>query len=214
MYRHMLGDNHTEVVAVINRSVPIAIHKRKIIKCDACDKTFRYNFQLRLHAKRTAHAQTASSGTDKYQERMVCNRCGLTLYSRKSLQRHLMFKHKNEKHDGKFFCSTCDVQFDTLDEAKEHRSTQNHRYATQKRNGKETDLQKICPHCFGTYPDVGELKAHLRSEHPEQSYRYSSCVYFLIICDCSHLSSLLWTPAVVVYVRHVSIRRQTRRLPS
>lgn len=171
MYEHLLRDSHKEVIAVINRSVPIIIEKRSIIKCEICTKTFRFNFELRNHAKLYGHSQEKGTGSDKYQEKMNCSLCSFVSFSRTTLQRHLNFKHSGKEVEGKFFCTICDLQFDSVHESKEHRSTQEHKYKALKKHKKAQELVKNCPYCFVVFSDVLALKKHLKTEHPDMAYR-------------------------------------------
>ena len=51
MTEHLRSENHFDIVAMINRSVPIIVRKIKLSKCEVCDKTFRLQMSLVQHMK-------------------------------------------------------------------------------------------------------------------------------------------------------------------
>lgn len=172
---HIEGPVHQELVAVINRSVPIVIRKRTVLSCGSCGEEFRYNAQLRRHVLRAGHHDSSTS-SDVYQERFCCSDCRFVGSSSASLQRHILHTHKAEKK-GAYFCSACSLNFDSAEEAALHRRSQQHKYSAlasrRDRGLSEEVLTKNCPHCGEKFENVLQLKTHLREQHAEFPYRYS-----------------------------------------
>uniref|UniRef100_A0A1A9ZD37 C2H2-type domain-containing protein n=1 Tax=Glossina pallidipes TaxID=7398 RepID=A0A1A9ZD37_GLOPL len=124
MRRHLLGPEHQEVIFAINRSVPICISKRLSLDCSKCGKHLRYNFELRKHIL-THHPGTELTGSvaDDYQSRFKCDICSEILYSQIALQRHEKFKHSISK----YFCSICNMEFNSPCKARRHRKSVEHK---------------------------------------------------------------------------------------
>ncbi|XP_046679871.1 zinc finger protein 711-like [Homalodisca vitripennis] len=173
MYQHLLSDKHKESVAIINGSVPMVIQKKIILQCNVCEEEFRFNFELRRHFKTTGHSQEESTASDKYQEREGCSQCSFMAFTKISLQRHLALVHKDAQ--GKFFCTSCDANFETAADAKAHRGSAEHKLTVLTKQNKEKELTKECCHCYGIFTGVIELKRHLKEEHPEMAYRCIRC---------------------------------------
>ncbi|KAJ4441587.1 hypothetical protein ANN_11443, partial [Periplaneta americana] len=176
---HLEGVMHQELVSVINRSVPIVIRKRAVLCCGVCGQEFRYNVQLRRHAAQLGHHED-NSASDKYQERFSCYQCPFVGNSGVSLQRHLLYAHKEGGAvQGAYFCSACSLNFNTAEEAALHRRSQEHKYtalASRRDRGlTDEDLSRTCPHCAGTFENVLQLKTHLRDQHAEFLYRCARC---------------------------------------
>ncbi|XP_014282687.1 zinc finger protein 91 [Halyomorpha halys] len=161
---HIESEGHKEMVSVINRSVPIVIQKRILLQCEVCSRSFRYNMELKAHARRWGHEQTKSSGSDSYQEVTDCEDCDFRGHSLLSYQRHLRMKHGKEIH----FCRRCNARFDSLEEARRHRKEAEHRDAGPK-------IDRQCPHCFLIVRGLLALKEHLQNEHPERRHRCLRC---------------------------------------
>uniref|UniRef100_A0A1A9WXA3 C2H2-type domain-containing protein n=1 Tax=Glossina brevipalpis TaxID=37001 RepID=A0A1A9WXA3_9MUSC len=124
MRRHLLGPEHQEVILAINRSVPICISKRLSLDCSKCGQQFRYNFKLRNHIL-TVHSGTELTGSvaDDYQTRFKCDICSEVLRSQIALQRHEKFKHSISK----YFCSICNLEFNSPCKARRHRKSAEHK---------------------------------------------------------------------------------------
>lgn len=169
---HIDSPAHRELVAVINRSVPVVIRKRAMLSCGTCGQEFRYNAQLRTHVVRAGH-HDSSTGSDTYQERFFCSECHFVGNSCASLQRHVLHTHKAEK--GAYFCSACSLKFDSAEEAALHRRSQEHKYsalASRRDRGLSEDvLVKSCPHCGENFENVLHLKTHIREQHADCPYR-------------------------------------------
>ncbi|KAL1140528.1 hypothetical protein AAG570_000458 [Ranatra chinensis] len=170
---HLVGEAHREVVIVINRSMPIVIQKRLYVHCDVCRRGFRYNAQLRRHARRWGHDQPASTASDQYQELAECSQCDFTAHSLSSFQKHVRSKHGLKgTTTGHYFCRVCDLRFDTLDESKRHRNEASHRYKTAVVNARDKkSLRRSCHHCRQVFDQLADLKTHLQLVHPDQTHR-------------------------------------------
>lgn len=170
---HFDSSVHQELVAVINRSVPVVIRKRTVLSCGTCGEEFRYNAQLRRHVMLAGH-HDSSTGSDEYQGRFCCSDCRFVGNSCVSLQRHVLHTHKAGKR-GAYFCSACSLNFDSAEEAAQHRRSQEHKYsalASRRDRGLSDDvLTKRCPHCGEDFGNVLQLKTHLREQHSEFPYR-------------------------------------------
>ncbi len=168
MRRHLVNEDHQEVISAINRSVPIIIRKRTIIQCEKCHEDFFYNIQLRQHARQCCGIDTlvGSSASDQYQSKYNCDQCDIVLRSRKALQ-----KHRNKLHSTKtYFCSLCELNFVTTIEAKKHRISIEHKVNSAKKR-KVKNLARKCNKCGTIVEDVVKLKEHIVSAHPNEYFR-------------------------------------------
>lgn len=168
MRRHLVNEDHQEVVSAINRSVPIIIRKRTIIRCDKCHEDFFYNIQLRQHARQCCgiDALSGSTASDLYQSKYKCDQCDVTLRSRKSLQKHRTTSHSTKT----YFCSLCELNFSTTAEAKKHRISIEHKVNSAKKR-KVQNLTRKCSKCGTIVEDVVKLKEHIVAVHPNEFYR-------------------------------------------
>lgn len=166
MRRHLTGEDHQEVTMAINRSVPIIIRKRTIIKCQKCLQEFYYNMQLRQHSVLCSHSIPLGTASNKYQSKYSCTDCGALLKSRIALQAHNTLKHSKKV----YFCTPCDLTFGTSDESRKHRVTTEHKI-TSARSRSKKNLTRKCPVCNEIQADVIKLKEHLQKWHPDQKYR-------------------------------------------
>ncbi|KAM8717714.1 hypothetical protein ACLKA7_004419 [Drosophila subpalustris] len=123
MWRHLLDAEHKEVLLALNRSVPVCIAQRRPLRCDVCSEGFLYNLQLRRHfAAEHAGLVATGSASDEYQCRFRCSICGAPQRSRVALQRHEKHKHQLAR----YYCALCDLEFETPQEARRHRSLVQH----------------------------------------------------------------------------------------
>ncbi|XP_053975655.1 zinc finger protein 624 [Hylaeus volcanicus] len=186
MDSHLSSTSHRDVVAMMKGSVPVVIGRQRALPCGSCDRRFRYNLQLRLHARETGH-QESSTATDAYQQRIECNLCPQTFRSLVALQRHQLAchaaKNKDETNDsnqsGPYFCSFCSMNFATAREAVLHRRTSSHKEVVKARKSKEKGLPtstiRECPHCEKKQVNLVEHKDHLLRCHPELCHRCPKC---------------------------------------
>ncbi|XP_014365261.2 zinc finger protein 184 isoform X2 [Papilio machaon] len=176
MASHISGPEHSEVVAVVNRSMPIILRKKTIFTCPTCSKEFRYNVEMRQHSRTTGH-ELSYAATDTYQELHKCDLCKDKFKSSLTLAAHLKSKHKQRA----YFCLVCSVTFKSSTEAKQHRQTSEHRVRRkeiQKEKGLPVkDLSKKCPYCADDVRlrNVIELKQHIRNIHPDKKKKCSRC---------------------------------------
>ena len=169
MTDHLNSAEHQQVVALINRSRPIVIHRLSMLKCSKCSMEFRYNIQLMQHLKTCeAEAKTKFNFSDTF----VCPDCKKAFQSALSLQKHQLKAHKTAI----YFCSDCKLTFNSAKEAKLHRSTTEHKtLSSRKRMLNDPQLRarlrKICPICKEEKLDILELKDHILAAHPERKFR-------------------------------------------
>ncbi|RZF42575.1 hypothetical protein LSTR_LSTR001370 [Laodelphax striatellus] len=170
---HLRSDQHKEVVSVINKSFPIEIQKLVPLKCDVagCERIFRYNSQLRLHSRLTGHVQTSGSASDSYQARIKCSQCSFVANSKRRLLIHMVFRHRLKK----FFCSYCEMRFDTREEAVQHRRGEMHKYTVLRKCKAPNQLARACAHCSEVLSDILALKQHLAQMHPDKAHRCAKC---------------------------------------
>lgn len=171
-YEHLIGRDHLEVVAAINRSMPIIIRKKSVISCGKCKKEFKFNIQLKRHIKLFCRGNSSSTASDEYQGKKKCSQCSFTCKSRIGLSRHMKLRHGRKV----FFCSACSVEFTNVIEARAHRRSQSHRIKEKElrvEKGLEAkDITKACPHCDAPrFKNIIELKKHLQEKHPEAKSR-------------------------------------------
>lgn len=179
MESHLLGTSHRDVVSMMKGSVPVVISRQRILSCGSCDRQFRYNLQLRSHAKETGH-NASYTASDEYQQRIKCDICSKIVRSMVALQRHQLAKHvargkgKSEvAHPAPYFCSFCSMNFSTAKEAVLHRRTSSHKEAVKARKNEIglLDTARECPHCDRKQPTLKAHKSHLLLCHPELCHR-------------------------------------------
>ncbi|XP_030759119.1 uncharacterized protein LOC115884621 [Sitophilus oryzae] len=170
MFIHLSSPEHLEVVSVINRSVPITIKKINELSCLSCNKKFTLNIQLLNHCRNVGHNATNVNVFNK--ESYQCEHCVKVFYSAVSIQRHKKLKHKEDY----FFCTVCNLKFKNKLEARKHRMTSAHRYATlEKRKLKGKSLRRKCEYCDEYFSNFLLLKEHLKDQHPEHKIRCPHC---------------------------------------
>ncbi|XP_072943469.1 uncharacterized protein [Epargyreus clarus] len=188
MLDHLSSSEHSEVIAVINRSMPIIIRKKSILRCETCSKEFRYNMEIKHHCRQTGH-ELAHTASDTYQELHKCQHCQKKFKTSLTLAAHLKSKHKQKA----FFCLMCALTFQSSEEAKKHRQTSEHRIK-RKENMKKRGLPvkewtKKCPYCPEELilKNLLELKDHIRRVHPNFRKRCPKCgKSFIFSQEVSH----------------------------
>ncbi|XP_070502535.1 zinc finger protein 33A isoform X3 [Chironomus tepperi] len=173
MTEHLDSVEHQQVVTLINRSKPIIIRYITRLSCKQCRQEFRYNIQLMHHMKECKFKTTDKF---KFNDIFNCDMCDKAFQSGLSLQKHKFISHKISI----FFCSKCQLTFDTADEAKLHRRTNQHKtLASHKRilnDPKIKDkLKKKCPICKEEQMDIIQLKQHILDFHPERKFSCGRC---------------------------------------
>ncbi|XP_053663270.1 zinc finger protein 236 [Anopheles marshallii] len=173
MTEHLLGANHREVIAVINRSVPIIIRKITRIRCNACEQEFRYNAELRHHQRHctVVSDEAIAAVRAKVQNTFPCELCGATFPNRMRLLQHGQKLHRLAN----YYCSICECSFETAHESMQHRRTSRHKIMSARKNRKSNLVPKMCSVCKEKLPDVLELKQHIATNHPDVKYSCPQC---------------------------------------
>lgn len=164
---HLIDKTHQEVVLAINRSVPIIIRPKRLIKCEKCHQEFSLNIELRRHASVCSASRALGTASDKYQGKYYCNEsmCNQYFASLIVYQRHM-----NSIHSIKcYFCGPCQLSFADSEEAKRHRVSSEHKIKAARIRA-DKSLEKKCMACGLIQDDLLLLKEHLRTVHPEISY--------------------------------------------
>ncbi|KAJ8676545.1 hypothetical protein QAD02_012332, partial [Eretmocerus hayati] len=193
MEGHLMKQGHQDVVSMMNGSVPIVIRRQRVLTCSTCCRRFRYNIQLRFHAKATGH-EVEQSACDDYQSKFTCSICAQVLHSQIALQRHLLSLHKSEdsmeasKDSAEkasatpYFCSLCSLTFKTAKEAIKHRRTLAHKETVKmKKSGstagcESTEItRRKCPHCDDSFMSLTNFRQHQLENHPELLHRCPRC---------------------------------------
>nr|XP_023016267.1 zinc finger protein 252 [Leptinotarsa decemlineata] len=167
MYDHLISPQHTEVVSVINRSVPIVLKNIHPISCLTCGKEFMLNMQLLNHCRKFNHDDSV---VKKFVNEFLCDICGIGFLSSVSLKRHKQIVHKIKY----YICTPCNLKFSDKEEAKKHRTSAQHKYCSlgQKSEGSRA---KTCEYCKETFTNFLLLKQHLQKTHPEHKIRCPHC---------------------------------------
>ncbi|XP_011557313.3 zinc finger protein 184 [Plutella xylostella] len=187
MLQHLSSPDHNDVVAVVNRSMPIIIRKRSVFKCKTCFKEFRYNIEVKKHCNKTGHEPTHTA-TDVYQELHNCHQCRIKFRSSLALAGHLKIKHKQKV----YFCMVCSKSFKTSEEAVKHRQTSEHKIRRKEmlkeRGVPIKDMRKKCPYCVDiVVKNVLDLKDHLERVHPDMKKKCPHCgMAFTLSQEVSH----------------------------
>ncbi|XP_040572432.1 uncharacterized protein [Lepeophtheirus salmonis] len=95
MLNHLDSKNHLEIVAVINRSVPIVIRKIILIPCDHCDEAFRLRISYKKHLFHYHPSETLEN--KKVEE---CEFCSDLFFSSDEYKDHVLNVHST-------LCSQC-----------------------------------------------------------------------------------------------------------
>lgn len=183
MEKHLLSLEHRNAVTMINGSVPIVIGRQRILTCDTCCRNFRYNFQLRIHAKETGHAVSLTA-SDDYQQKVSCNICFQVFHSLVALQRHQLSTHISDNNTKKqkttpYFCSFCSMNFETSHDAIVHRRSQSHKQTVKEHKLPiGGSLKKNCGHCGETLADLRFYKRHLLQHHRDLCHRFFNKLLF------------------------------------
>ena len=160
LIQHLQSYNHTELVTVINRSVPVIIKKVDLVSCKLCNLKFRFNISLKKHMK-------YSHGVDNFQlenhEKYHCSYCSYFSYKKSSLKTHTFLVHPNPKL--KYDCYICKQQFVSKESALNHRNSIAHKMNAELHKAVENESN--CSLCSESFPDNEDLTKHLESAHHE-----------------------------------------------
>lgn len=165
MLTHLTSTEHEEVIAVINRSVPIQIKRIMIIECETCEAKFNLNIQLRRHCEETGHVFTGLKVTQ-----YICKPCNRYFRSCDALAKHQRRKHSKQV----YFCGLCSVSFNKPEDILKHRKSAPHRYAFHEKKNRELGIEdppKKCDYCPEMFSGFMEMKRHLMEKHPEHAVR-------------------------------------------
>ena len=155
---HLKSYNHTELVTVINRSVPVVVRSISMVQCQKCDLKFRFNLSLKKHMQLT-HGEVNFELENHVKYR--CNYCSYYSYKKSALKSHLFLVHPNPKL--KYDCYLCKQQFSSKESAESHRNTATHRQNSQLHKMLEEKTNcHLCPDEFLCYED---LTCHLETQH-------------------------------------------------
>lgn len=165
MLAHLTSSEHEEVIAVINRSVPIQIRRILPVECETCKERFILNIQLRKHCEDVGHVFNGRK-TDEHNCKL-CNR-----YFRSSAS---LAKHQRRKHQKKVYvCGLCSVSFDNPADVIKHRKSSEHRCVYLKSKKRKLGIEESprkCDYCSETLTHFSAFRAHLKEKHPEYAVR-------------------------------------------
>merc|ERR1719317_405578 len=122
MMQHLKSYNHTELVSVINRSVPVIIKMINLVKCQGCEKTFRFNLGLKKHMQ---YCHNKSNFELPDQQKYKCQYCAYFSFKFSALKSHQFLVHPNSKL--KYDCYICKKQFSSKETAIAHRNSLSHK---------------------------------------------------------------------------------------
>ena len=172
LVQHLASYNHTELVSVLNRSVPVVVKQISLVSCELCGKSFRYNLSLKKHMV-LGHGQTEYELPD--QPRHRCGYCDYSSLKPGSVKTHQFLVHP--RAGLQYSCHVCRQQFSSREAAHQHRNTQTHR-----RNSRLAQLQDTlaaglgCPLCPAQFSKEKDLEQHqaahcseVGTEQPPQS---------------------------------------------
>ena len=172
---HVTSPEHSELIAVLNRSVPAIIRRIRLVPCPECGQQFRLNIGLKLHM-RTAHARPNFQLAN--QERFRCSHCTYWSFKAKAISMHEYLVHPDKRR--KHRCRICCKEFAKEEQLRQHRSTGLHRQALQVLKLGQEEVTKSCSYCEEGWPGLSALKKHLgklgikllgwRKEHLQCTY--------------------------------------------
>ncbi|XP_052563456.1 uncharacterized protein LOC120422760 [Culex pipiens pallens] len=173
MTNHLLGPDHQEVISVINRSVPIIIRKITPITCFFCGDEFRYNVQLQKHHEFCNEGTPEDTNRVKrsFQNAFSCDLCKASFHNKMLLLQHGQKLHRLTT----YYCSICELSFNTPAESKLHRQTTAHKVMSARKRKTLNPSGKRCHICKQYLADILELKHHIRQDHPEVKYSCPQC---------------------------------------
>lgn len=156
--------DHLQTKTHLQREEP-----KNLLPCEQCKKTFTNKNNLRVHMVRmhkgnkTDHSCTycdyktsrlenfkrhVSLHTEK--PKFMCDKCGLQLQSKNSLQEHDLKRHSGKKN---FSCEKCGKNFSRSSDLNRHLNTHN------------DTVSFSCHHCGSTYKSYNGLNKHIILTH-------------------------------------------------
>ncbi len=180
---HFKSEGHREIVAVINRSVPIVIRRVSLHKCPEpdCGRSFRLKFSLKNHMKK-AHNRLDFNLTDHSFHQ--CDLCSYKTMSSKTMRMHMFLAHPDlrKKNQKKYSCLVCHRQFSNFVSFRRHRKTKEHiaNHRSRPRNFEEDDEAARNCHLCGLSIEIKDLsKKNLLDDHiwEQHADEVSACGY-------------------------------------
>ena len=172
MMQHLKSYNHTELVSVINRSVPVIIKMINLVKCQECEKTFRFNLGLKKHMQ---YCHNKSNFELPDQQKFKCQYCAYFSFKLSALKSHQFLVHPNSKL--KYDCYICKKQFSSKETAIAHRNSLSHKLNLRCRE--EENEIKMCTLCNAEFFLEDDLKEHIEMSHVDELPQCHLCgAYF------------------------------------
>ena len=165
---HLNNYSHTELVTVINRSVPVIIKKISLVSCSVCDKQFRYNISLKKHMKLVHYDEQFEL---ENHEKFFCSDCSFYSYKRKALKIHNFLIHPNPKL--KYDCYICKQQFISKATSTAHRNSATHKLNSELHKMMEENMD--CNHCPEHFLDEEDLRKHIETSHVQELSQCHLC---------------------------------------
>ena len=159
MKNHLTSEDHSEIVAMINRSVAIVVKKVTLSPCPHCQKKFRFKFGLARHLS-LFHPPKEE----------MCRLCDYKSAQKSKMRQHYFLAHMKQKQK-EFSCFICRKTFRSKLAAIKHKSSQGHLRKKQVENIE----QMSCHLCGLEFSSTSNLLAHLKSDHLEDMSQCCLC---------------------------------------
>ena len=113
--------------------------------CLLCGKTFSQKHSLSRHMK-----------THKASEGHECQKCSKRFVASRDLKKHIDIVHLNKGEIYKKECPICHARVQQL---------KTHIRFIHRNEGKNTDFNGVCPHCYKTFSNDYKVKRHIETVH-------------------------------------------------
>ncbi|KAG9428805.1 zinc finger protein [Apis mellifera carnica] len=194
MESHLLDPGHRDVCSMMNGSVPIMIGRQRGLACAGCDRRFRYNLQLRIHARETGHEEGLTA-SDEYQQRLRCKlcprivrcpKCGTLFAVSQDVTRHTRENKCQEDDEGsrskakgseEWRCGECSFSTESRSEFIFHEALHAGPVSPgcQAEKGAKPLAKYSCPVCKRAFAKVS-LRNHIRSHTGERPFPCAKCL--------------------------------------
>jgi hypothetical protein len=167
MRDHLRSENHIEVIAMINRAVPIIIRCIELHQCQKCEKKFRLRLSLVRHMRGPSH------GLVDYMDHnfLQCDFCHFRTLIAKHLRSHVFLVHPDKgSKKSPYSCSLCRRRFTTKIASVKHKSSRTHLLA--KNASKANNGKSACPLCG---EEVESLPEHILAAHASEASQCCVC---------------------------------------